>query len=259
MKENCKKMEPQDLFDDIRRYLLQMKAKNLVYMSEGKLVAEQPVIMPPTVAAKKTVSEPEQSVKVISPVQCSPMTDEIKALIDEIASCKKCDLAKTRTQTVFGHGNTNADLVFIGEAPGANEDRTGIPFCGAAGNLLNKELERNGITRAEVFIRNCLKCRPPENRDPLESELILCEKYMLRQLQLINPKILCVLGRFAASVLLKRSVPIMRERGKWTDYNSLPLFICLHPAAVLHQPNNRKLFEVDIAALAQKYHSLKNA
>ena len=153
----------------------------------------------------------------------------------------------------FGVGNPKARLVFIGEAPGATEDEQGKPFVGAAGNLLTRELKKHGVERDEVFICNILKCRPPGNRDPLPEEIAACEPYLLEQLRLIGPQMLCGLGRFAVMTLLKRQISIMKIRGTWERYEGLPLFVCLHPAAVLHQPQNRPLFEADIKALCEAY------
>ena len=138
---------------------------------------------------------------------------EIAALRAEVNDCRKCVLGSSRKNAVFGDGNLDADLVFIGEAPGATEDEKGLPFVGASGNLLTRELEKNGIKRAEVFICNVLKCRPPDNRDPLPEEIAACEPHLLRQLELIRPKMLCALGRFALGTLLKRPVGIMKMRG----------------------------------------------
>lgn len=178
---------------------------------------------------------------------------ELRSLAEEVSACRKCRLGSLRKNPVFGTGNPNADLVFIGEAPGATEDETGLPFVGAAGNLLTQELAKHGISRDEVFICNILKCRPPNNRDPLPDEIAACEPYLLRQLDILSPKLLCGLGRFAVMTLLKRPISIMKIRGTWQSYHGIPLFVCLHPAAVLHQPQNRQLFVADIATLAEAY------
>lgn len=178
---------------------------------------------------------------------------ELRSLAEEVSACRKCRLGSLRKNPVFGTGNANADLVFIGEAPGATEDETGLPFVGAAGNLLTQELAKHGISRDEVFICNILKCRPPNNRDPLPDEIAACEPYLLRQLDILSPKLLCGLGRFAVMTLLKRPISIMKIRGTWQSYHGIPLFVCLHPAAVLHQPQNRQLFVADIATLAEAY------
>jgi DNA polymerase len=184
-----------------------------------------------------------------------PGTGRYGELHQVVQACRKCPLGHGRTQAVFGHGNTSADLMFIGEAPGANEDKTGLPFVGQAGKVLNTELEKNGIARDEVFICNIIKCRPPDNRDPTPDEIAACEPYLHEQIELIKPKMLCGLGRYACTVLMGEQIKIMKIRGTWSQYRRLPLFVCLHPSAVLHQPNNRQLFNDDIAALAKAYHA----
>jgi DNA polymerase len=168
-----------------------------------------------------------------------------------VCACQKCRLGGLRKQAVFGAGNPNAALMFIGEAPGATEDNTGLPFVGAAGKVLTQELEKNGIRREDVFITNIIKCRPPENRDPLPDEIESCEPYLHEQISLIKPKVLCGLGRYACATLLKHPIGIMKIRGTWDSYHGLPLFICLHPSATLHQQSLRSLFDGDIAALAK--------
>lgn len=178
-------------------------------------------------------------------------------LAQVVAACRKCEIGHTRKNSVFGVGNPAAALVFVGEAPGAREDETGKPFVGPAGNLLTQELARHGVTRDEVFICNVLKCHPPNDRDPVADEIIACESYLLQQLDIIQPKMLCALGRFAAATLLKCPIFIMKLRGSWQSYGGRPLFMCLHPAAVLHSPANRSLFSSDIEALARAYHAAK--
>jgi DNA polymerase len=179
---------------------------------------------------------------------------ELQELAAEVAACRRCVLGSKRKNPVFGVGSPNADLVFIGEAPGATEDETGLPFVGAAGNLLTQELAKHGISRDEVYICNILKCRPPGNRDPLPDEIQACEPYLLRQLDILKPKMLCGLGRFAVMTLLRQPIGIMKIRGTWQSYHGIPLFVSLHPAAVLHRQQNRSLFEADMATLAQAYH-----
>jgi uracil-DNA glycosylase len=180
---------------------------------------------------------------------------QFATLSKTVSACRKCGLGAQRKNAVFGVGNPNADLVFIGEAPGAVEDDTGKPFVGPAGRVLTEELAKNGISRDEVFICNIIKCRPPGNRDPLPEEISACEPYLLEQLEIIKPRMLCGLGRYAVGTLLKHPISIMKIRGTWERYHDLPLFVCLHPSAVLHQPNNRPLFNGDIVTLAKAYHA----
>jgi uracil-DNA glycosylase len=183
--------------------------------------------------------------------------DELEQLRTTISACNRCALGSTRNRIVFGSGNPNADLMFIGEAPGATEDETGEPFVGRAGKVLTEELEKNGIKRENVFICNIIKCRPPGNRDPLPDEIQSCEPFLLQQIDLVKPKLLCALGRFAAMTLLKKKFSIMQMRGTWDDYHGVPLLICLHPSATLYQRSSRQLLNQDIAALASQYHSLR--
>lgn len=229
-----------DLIRDIRRHLEQLRTLGFQVWLEDAPRGE-------------SAQHPPHPRPAIAPNEWKQV--QLLQLAEEVAACRKCSLGALRKNPVFGEGNPDADLVFIGEAPGATEDDTGRPFVGAAGNLLTEELAKHGIRREEVFICNILKCRPPQNRDPYPEEIAACEPYLLRQLDLLKPKMLCALGRFAAMTLLRRPVPIMRMRGTWQRYHDIPLFICLHPAASLHQPANRKYFEKDIETLANAYHS----
>jgi len=160
--------------------------------------------------------------------------DELNAKIN---TCMKCGLGKLRNNFVFGVGNPNADVVVIGEAPGADEDAQGEPFVGRAGQLLNKILEATGFKREEVFILNILKCRPPGNRNPAPEEADLCRPYLDKQLKLINPKLLLLLGKVASETLLKTKEPLNKLRGKVHDYKGWKLMITFHPAALLRNPN----------------------
>ncbi len=155
----------------------------------------------------------------------------------ELKNCKKCPLYKTRTKFVIGAGNVDADIVFIGEAPGKNEDLQGLPFVGRAGNLLSSYLNGIGLNRKDVFITNIVKCRPPGNRDPIEEEINACFPYLKEQIEIIEPKIIVTLGRYSLKTLLGREVRIMQERGNIIDFNGVMLLPMLHPAAVLRNGN----------------------
>lgn len=162
--------------------------------------------------------------------------DSLDALRAEVAGCMKCGLCSTRTQTVFSDGNPHAELVFVGEAPGADEDRQGVPFVGRAGQLLTDIIEKGmKLRREDVYICNILKCRPPNNRDPNADEIDQCEPYLIRQLALVRPKVICCLGRVAAQTLLKTTTPIGRLRGQWFEYHGIPLRVTYHPSYILHQ------------------------
>ena len=163
------------------------------------------------------------------------------ALEARVAQCRACTLCETRTQTVFGVGNRQADLLVIGEAPGADEDRKGEPFVGRAGKLLDNMLFAMGRPRAEVFIANILKCRPPNNRDPLPDEVAECEPYLLRQIALLRPKVILAVGRVAAQNLLKTDRPLSALRGRAHRYGEAdtPVVITYHPAYLLRSPRDK--------------------
>lgn len=154
----------------------------------------------------------------------------------QIKDCQKCPLGKTRTNFVFGAGNPNADLMLIGEAPGAEEDKQGKPFVGKAGLLLNKILKSINFQREDVFIANILKCRPPGNRDPLAEEVIQCEPYLHQQIKLIQPKLILALGRISGQTLLNTQSSLTNLRGRLYDYQGIPMIVTYHPAALLRNP-----------------------
>ncbi len=152
----------------------------------------------------------------------------------EASGCVRCKLAQSRTQVVYGSGNANADLMFIGEAPGFHEDKQGLPFVGAAGGLLTGLLEGIGLTRDQVYIANVLKCRPPGNRDPQPDEIEACEPWLWEQIDLIDPKVVCSLGNFSTRLLLAKPAAISRVRGQRFKLRGRCLIPTFHPAAILH-------------------------
>lgn len=159
-----------------------------------------------------------------------------------VATCVRCELHKTRTQTVFGVGDLKPTWLIIGEAPGADEDRQGEPFVGRAGQLLNAMLRAIGLNREEVFITNILKCRPPNNRDPRPEETVCCEPFLKRQIALLKPKIILALGRIAGQNLLKCTTPIGQMRGKLYYYEDtgIPVVVIYHPAYLLRSPKEKR-------------------
>ncbi|MFC1543840.1 uracil-DNA glycosylase [Gemmatimonadota bacterium] len=163
--------------------------------------------------------------------------DLLGRLNSEICTCLKCELGESRTRFVFGVGNPDATLMLIGEAPGAEEDRQGEPFVGKAGQLLTRILEAIDFQREDVYIANILKCRPPNNRDPQVNEVDACEPYLRRQIDLIQPAVICALGRIAGQTLLKTTESLTRLRGKVHHYQGRPLVVTYHPAALLRNPN----------------------
>jgi uracil-DNA glycosylase family 4 len=157
-----------------------------------------------------------------------------------VSACTRCALHATRKQTVFGVGDRRARWMFIGEAPGADEDRLGEPFVGRAGQLLNAMLFAIGLKREEVYIANVLKCRPPGNRDPQPDEVEQCEPYLIRQIELIQPRLIVALGRHAAHSLLKTEVPLGKLRGQRLSYHGTPLIVTYHPAYLLRNPADKR-------------------
>ena len=165
----------------------------------------------------------------------------LTAIRDDIGDCTRCKLATLgRKQVVFGVGNPNADLMFVGEAPGADEDIKGIPFVGRAGQLLTKMIEAMGFTRDDVYIANVVKCRPPENRNPEPDEIESCEPFLFRQIETIKPKVIVALGSFAAKTLLRTQDPISRLRGRIYDYHGAKLIPTFHPSFLLRSPAQKK-------------------
>lgn len=171
----------------------------------------------------------------------------LAALRQDVAACTLCGLCQTRNKTVFGSGNPHTQILFVGEAPGADEDRQGEPFVGKAGALLTDIIEKGfKIPRPEVYICNVLKCRPPENRDPNPEEMMHCEPYLVRQIELIQPRVIVALGRIAAQALLKTNTPIGKLRGSWHTYQGIPLRATFHPAYLLRNPGDKRLAWDDV-------------
>jgi DNA polymerase len=184
-------------------------------------------------------------------------TSNIDELYSLICTCQKCRLCSTRTNFVFGVGNPNADVVLIGEAPGADEDAKGEPFVGRAGQLLNKILSSIGFEREEVYICNILKCRPPGNRNPMPDEIENCEPYLKQQLKILKPKLILCLGKFAAETLLKTKLPLNKFRGKVHYYNGIKTMVTFHPAALLRNPQWKRPTWEDMQAFKELYDELK--
>jgi DNA polymerase len=173
--------------------------------------------------------------------------DTLQALRDVIGDCQRCKLAPHRTNLVFGVGNPRADLVFVGEGPGRDEDEQGEPFVGRAGRLLTEIITKGmRLAREDVYIANVVKCRPPENRNPEPDEVASCEPFLLRQLDLIRPRVIVALGKFAVQTLLQTKAPISRLRGQWHDYRGIKLMPTFHPAYLLRNPGEKRLVWEDI-------------
>lgn len=190
-----------------------------------------------------------------SPPGSSVTRPSLLEVREVLGDCRRCRLSEGRTQIVFGDGSPEAEILFVGEGPGEQEDLRGIPFCGRAGDLLTSMIERGmGIPRSSVYICNVVKCRPPNNRTPLPDEVQACRPFLDGQIDAIRPKVIVALGKPAASLLLERDVAITRVRGVWHEYRGIPVMPTLHPAYVLRQytPENRRLVWEDLkAALAR--------
>ncbi|MCD6508167.1 uracil-DNA glycosylase [Candidatus Poribacteria bacterium] len=178
---------------------------------------------------------------------------DMERLREEALSCRRCELHKTRTKVVFGVGDENATLMFVGEAPGRDEDLRGEPFVGRAGQLLDRILAAIGLSREEVYITNVLKCRPPNNRDPLPSEVEACEPFLLRQIELVKPKLICALGRHAAHTLLKTKASLKSLRGRFHSYHGIKLLVTYHPASLLRNPGLKRPTWEDMKMLRAEY------
>jgi uracil-DNA glycosylase family 4 len=191
--------------------------------------------------------------KILSTVQLlhftiMPLLELSKSLHD----CQRCKLAKMgRTQVVFGVGNPHASVMFVGEAPGFHEDQQGEPFVGAAGKLLNDLLQSVGLSRSDIYITNVIKCRPPNNRDPEPDEVETCKPFLMRQIAMIHPKLVCTLGNWATQTLLERKVGITKVRGQAFYLKDFVLFPLLHPAAALHQGNMLEPLREDFKKLRE--------
>lgn len=181
--------------------------------------------------------------------------EQLKEVFKEASVCTRCALAETRTTVVFGAGNANADLMFVGEAPGANEDKHGLPFVGQAGKLLDKLLSEIGLERGQVFIANVLKCRPPGNRDPRPQEIEACSDYLHRQVELIEPLVICTLGNFSTKLLRGDPTGISKLHGQpevlTIGPRAVRLFPIYHPAAALYTPSMVDVLRTDFARLPE--------
>ena len=179
-------------------------------------------------------------------------TADMPRVREELGDCVRCKLHRYRTQIVFGTGSLNADLMFVGEAPGADEDAQGIPFVGRAGQLLTRIIESIGLTREQVYIANIIKCRPPENRNPEPDEIARCSPFLLRQISVVQPKIICALGKFAAQTLLNTQTPISQLRGKFFDGFGAKIIPTFHPSYLLRNVAAKREVWDDMKAIRRR-------
>ena len=269
--------ELNNLLKDVGSYLKQQREMygEVLFRSESKFVPtpENEKPSPPMGKQSKQTMPGDESnlfgevevprTKITDPVAPYPQEPwtsaaTLDALNAQICTCLKCGLGHTRKNFVFGVGNPKAEVVVIGEAPGADEDAQGEPFVGRAGQLLNKILEAIHFKREEVFICNILKCRPPENRKPTPEEVELCEPYLWKQLEIIKPKMILALGLTAAQSLLKTNQSLGQLRGKFFDYRGIKLMVTYHPAALLRNPNWKKPTWEDVQVFRKVYEEMKN-
>ena len=181
----------------------------------------------------------------------------LQELQASLLDCQRCRLASGRSQVVFGTGNPHAPIMFVGEAPGFYEDKQGEPFVGAAGKLLNELLGSIGLSRSDIYIANVIKCRPPNNRDPQPDEVTTCKPFLLNQIQLIKPHLVCTLGNFATQTLLNTKVGISKVRGRAIPLPEFVVFPLFHPAAALHQGNLKALLVEDFQKLKDVLETMK--
>ena len=205
--------------------------------TESPTLVESPSAPPPE-TARPVIATPTADL-FVAPALASAGT--LEALREHIGDCQRCKLAPHRTQIVFGVGNPQARLVFVGEAPGRDEDRQGEPFVGRAGQLLTEIITKGmKLRREDVYIANVIKCRPPENRNPEPDEVASCEPFLVRQLGLIAPEVIVALGKFAVQSLLRTKAPITQLRGRWYDYHGIRLMPTFHPAYLLRSPEKKR-------------------
>jgi uracil-DNA glycosylase family 4 len=189
-----------------------------------------------------------ETARLVPPVslfdESPPAEESLVTIRADLGECRRCKLAPARKNIVFGSGNPHAELMFVGEAPGADEDDQGLPFVGRAGQLLTRIIEAMGMRREDVYICNILKCRPPGNRNPEPDEIAACEPFLRRQIAAVHPRVICALGTFGAQSLLRTKEPISRLRGQFIDYRGSKLMATYHPAYLLRNPNEkRKVWE----------------
>jgi DNA polymerase len=242
--------------NELLRYLRQqeqMYGRTLYVDHVERPVRSLPPSQPAPEAVAAEIALPELAVQEVGSIKGLDDVTTLEQFQAKICTCMQCPLGATRTNFVFGSGNPNADIMVIGEAPGADEDEQGLPFVGRAGQLLTKILESVEMPREQVYICNILKCRPPNNRKPLASETDQCEPYLWKQIELIKPKFILALGLTAANTLLKNKESMTALRGKVHDYQGISTIVTYHPAALLRNPDWKKHTWEDVKFLRKLY------
>ena len=229
-------LQLRDLVTGLRHYLEEQRAMGL----EGW-------------PKSSTLSPKSAPVASRAPVASSPTLEDVR---EELGDCRRCKLHSSRTNIVFGTGSPKARLVFVGEGPGRDEDLQGMPFVGLAGQLLTKIIQAIQLSREEVYIANIIKCRPPGNRNPEPDEIRACEPFLIKQLGVIRPKLICALGTFAAQTLLKTEEKISLLRGRFHRYQGIPIMPTYHPAYLLRNPHFKKDVWEDMKKIKGEYEQL---
>lgn len=244
-----------DIQTQLRLHLIALKTAGVEFLpvpSPRPLTSAQPVLSPPNAAP--TTPHPASNpvaIPIVDPLETRRFA--LDQLAEEVAACDRCpELFATRTQTVFGAGPLAPELCFVGEAPGADEDRAGQPFVGASGQLLTKIIAAMGMNREEVYICNTLKCRPPMNRTPSQQECANCRGYFDRQIELVQPRFICCLGAVAAKNVLQSTLGINQLRGRFHEYQGIPVLCTFHPAYLLRDPTKKKDCWEDMKMLLRK-------
>jgi DNA polymerase len=254
--------EASQLIDDAREWIRELIDEGVDHFDRLPMSAQptspaavsrgRPAPAAPPAFSAKTAEALDLPLASSTPWGDTPTLEEVR---DHLGDCTRCQLCEARRSIVFGDGNPHADLMFIGEGPGEQEDLKGLPFVGPAGELLTRMIEKGmGIPRSEVYICNIVKCRPPRNRNPLPQEVAACRLFLDGQIDAVRPKVIVSLGKPAAGLLLNREVAITRIRGSWHQYRGIPLMPTLHPAYILRQytPENRRSVWEDLKAALAK-------
>jgi DNA polymerase len=244
-------LSQEEIARQVRQHTDSLRAAGIDWLPNGPAVVAMATSSPDPTSEPERVKSLPLVTESLPPIQASLLTSDsgdglspeqrreaLTALARKVAQCTRCaGLASTRTQTVFGVGPLDPDLCFIGEAPGADEDRQGEPFVGAAGQLLNRIIEACGMKREDVYICNIIRCRPPGNRQPLPDEAANCKEYLEKTLELVRPKYICALGATALKYLTGTNLSVSRLRGRFLDYNGIPVMVTYHPAYLLPSRN----------------------
>jgi uracil-DNA glycosylase family 4 len=248
---------PREVLAEAVRHLEWMRdsGEGKVLLEWGARSASEPPTPPPSVRAERSAERGvEAPTYALTDKGCG--SPELLALRDQVGECTRCKLASGRTTLVFGTGNPRAEIMFVGEGPGADEDKQGEPFVGKAGQLLTKMIEAMGFRREDVYIANVVKCRPPGNRDPEPDEIAACEPFLKQQIAAVAPKVVVALGRFAVHTLLRDPTPISKQRGRWREYEGVKLMPTFHPAYLLRNPPEKKRAWEDLQLVMKEFGKL---